>query len=312
VGKAGLRVDETPVHVPVMLDEVLAYLSPRPGATILDGTAGGGGHAETLRERIRPGGRMILLDRDREALERLIARFGRRGDVSYFHANFCDFDQALNQAAVDRLDGALVDLGLSSLQLADAERGFSLQRPGPLDMRFDRSAGLTADEIVNRWDVDRLATLFGKYGDQPYARRIARAIVEARKRRPIHRTDELADVVAAAQPASYRHRKRIHPATRVFQSLRIAVNEEYGSLEKFCEKIFDFLKPGGRVVVLAYHSGEDRIVKQRFREAAGAGVASLPVRKPITPTEAEIRANPRSRSARLRVAERVGLSTGSL
>jgi len=305
-------VDETPVHVPVMLDEVLKRLSPRPGATILDGTAGGGGHAEALRERIRPGGRLILLDRDREALERLIARFGRRGDVSYFHANFCDFDQALDQAAVDRLDGALVDLGLSSLQLADAERGFSLQRPGPLDMRFDRSEGLTAAQIVNRWAEGRLAALFSKFGDQPYARRIARAIVAARKRRPIHRTDELADIVAAAQPAPYRRRKKIHPATRVFQSLRIAVNDEYGSLERFCERIFDFLQPGGLVVVLAYHSGEDRIVKERFREAARTGVASLPVRRPITPTEAEIRANPRSRSVRLRVAERVGPAAGSL
>ena len=294
-----------------MLAEVLEHLRPRPGAVMLDGTAGGGGHAEALLERLRPGGRLILLDRDREALERLVARLGRGPDVAYFHANFCDFDQALRQAGEPSLDGALLDLGLSSGQLADAGRGFSLQTPGPLDMRFDPSEGVTAGEIVNRWDAERLVELFSKLGDQPYARRIARAILEARRRRRIGRTDELAEIVARAVPAPYRHRKRVHPATRVFQALRMAVNDEVGSLERFGGKIFDFLKPGGRVAVLAYHSGEDRIVKERFREAVRAGLAQLPVRKPITPTSAEVRSNPRSRSARLRVAERVGPAAGS-
>jgi len=294
-----------------MLEEVIEHLRPRPGAVMLDGTAGGGGHAEALLERLRPGGRLILLDRDREALERLVARLGRRPDVAYFHANFCDFDEALSESGESGLDGALLDLGLSSVQLADAGRGFSLQAPGPLDMRFDASEGLTAGEVVNRWDADRLAEIFSKFGDQPYARRIARAMVEARRRRRIERTDELAEIVARAVPAPYRHRKRVHPATRVFQALRMAVNDEAGSLERFGGKIFDFLKPGGRVVVIAYHSGEDRIVKQRFRDAMRAGLARLPVRKPITPTAAEVRANPRSRSARLRVAERVGPTAGS-
>jgi len=296
-------VEVTSGHVPVMLAEVLEHLRPRPGEVFLDGTAGGGGHAAALLERIRPDGRLILLDRDQETLERLIARFGRQGDVRYFHANFCDFDQALAEAGEERIDGALVDLGLSSLQLDEADRGFSFDRPGSLDMRFDRTDRLTADEIVNRWPAERLAAIFHEYGDQPFARRIARAMVEARRERPIRRTDELAEIVRAAVPAAFRRSQRIHPATRVFQALRIAVNDELGSLERFLDKIFDYMKPGGRVAVIAFHSGEDRIVKNRFREAVESGRVCLPVAKPMTPSPEEVLANPRSRSARLRVAE---------
>ncbi|MFH1264734.1 MAG: 16S rRNA (cytosine(1402)-N(4))-methyltransferase RsmH [Planctomycetota bacterium] len=292
-------------HVPVMLDEVLEHLRLRPGAVILDGTAGGGGHAAGILGRILPGGRLILLDRDREALERLMARFGRRGDVRYFHANFRHFDQALAEADEEPIDGALLDLGVSSLQLADAERGFSFDQPGPLDMRFDRSEGPSAEEVVNRWNADRLAQIFHDYGDQPFSRRIARAIVESRRRRPIRRTDELAEIVRAALPPAFRRRQRLHPATRVFQALRIAVNDELGSLETFLDNIFDYLKPGGRVVVIAFHSGEDRIVKIRFHEAARKGRVRLPLAKPLTPTPEEVRTNPRSRSARMRVAERL-------
>jgi 16S rRNA (cytosine1402-N4)-methyltransferase len=170
-------------------------------------------------------------------------------------------------------------------------------------MRLDPGQDLTAREIVNRWDVRRLEALFREYADQPFARRIARAIAEARRRRPLERTDELAAVVAAAQPRAFRRGRRLHPATRVFMALRIAVNDEFGSLDRFCCRIFDFLNPGGRVGILAFHSGEDRIVKTRFREAARTGLATLPFRKPLTPAPRERRANPRSRSARLRVAE---------
>ena len=273
---------------------------------MLDGTAGGGGHAAALLEKLRPGGRLFLLDRDPEALERLKARFGRPDDVEYCHADFRDFDHALAGSGAPLLDGALVDLGLSSQQLA-SDRGFSFERPDPLDMRYDRSHDLTAHEIVNHWDARRLADLFGFLADQPYARRIARAIVE---NRPIDRADRLAEVVAAAQPAAYRRRKRVHPATRVFLALRMAVNDELGSLDDFCRKIFGRLKPGGRVAVLSFHSGEDRVVKNRFRVAARAGLAALVTRKPLVPTAGEIRDNPRSRSAKLRVAERLGPDAG--
>jgi 16S rRNA (cytosine1402-N4)-methyltransferase len=292
-------------HVAVLLAEVLEHLRPQPGQTFVDGTAGGGGHAAAILERIRPGGRLVLLDRDRSTLERLIARFGRRGDVRYFHANFCDVDQALAAANVDRVDGAILDLGLSSLQLDTPDRGFSHDRPGPLDMRFNVEDPSTAEEIVNRWPADRLAALFRDYGDQPFSRRIAAAIVEARRRAPLRRTDELAAIVSAAVPAEWKRKERIHPATRVFQALRMAVNDEIGSLETFLDKIFGLLRPGGRLAIIAFHSGEDRIVKHRFREAASAGHVALPFTRPVTPAPEEVAANPRSRSSRLRVAVRL-------
>ncbi len=294
-------MNPVPGHVPVMLDEVLDCLAPRPGRVVLDGTGGEGGHAAALLDRIRPGGRLFVLDRDPEALARLKARFGRPGDVEYCHANFRDFDHALADRGETRLDGALLDLGLSSRQLA-SDRGFSFERPAPLDMRFDPRQELTAHEIVNRWDRERLADLFSELGDQPFARRIARAIVEDR---PIDRTDRLVEIVARAQPGWYRRKKRIHPATRVLMALRMAVNDELGSLDEFCRKIFDRLTVGGRVVVLSFHSGEDRIVKDRFREAARAGTARTLTRKPVTATDEEVRENPRARSAKLRAAEKV-------
>ena len=292
-------------HVPVMLAEALEHLELRPGQTIVDGTAGGGGHAAEILKRIRPGGLLLLLDRDREACERLIARFGRMGDVRYFHANVADIDHVLAEAGLDRVDGVLLDLGVSSLQLADPERGFSFDRPGPIDMRFDRREGPTAGEIVNRWPAERLASLFREYGDQPFSRRMARAIVEARRRQPIRRTDELARIVAGAVPAAWRPARRIHPATKVFMALRIFINCELTSLNAFFDKVFRYLNPGGRVVVIAFHSGEDRIVKARFREAAADGLVRLPVAKPIVATPEEVARNPRSRSAHLRVAERL-------
>jgi 16S rRNA (cytosine1402-N4)-methyltransferase len=288
-----------------MVAEVIEHLRPRPGLTLVDGTAGGGGHAGAILDHIRPGGRLILLDRDREACERLIARFGRAGDVRYFHANVADIDQVLAEAGLDRIDGVLLDLGLSSLQLADADRGFSFERPGRLDMRYDRSRGRTAEEIVNRWRADRLAWIMREYGDQPFARRIVRAIVEARRRQPIRRTDELARIIEGAVPAGWRRRQKIHPATRSFMALRIAVNSEFASLKVFFDNIFRRLNPGGRVVVIAFHSGEDRIVKARFRQAAARGLVRLVTAKPITPTPEEVARNPRSRSAKMRVAERL-------
>jgi len=290
-------------HVPVMLDSVIECLSPHPGQIVVDGTAGGGGHAEAFRRRILPDGQLILIDRDRGALERLKARFGRRGNVRYFHANFCDIDEVLRQAGCPAIDACLLDLGLSSLQLADAERGFSLDRSGPLDMRFDRSEeGLTAEEVVNRWPADRLAEVLRRFGDQPFARRIARAVVEAR---PIGDTGRLAQVVASAVPAAWRRKQTIHPATRLFQAVRIVVNDELGSLETFLDKIVELLRPGGRVAIVSFHSGEDRIVKRRFRKAARDGQVRLPFRKPMRPTPEEVEANPRARSARLRVAQRL-------
>ena len=298
-------MERSAAHVPVMLDEVLEHLRPRPGQVVVDGTAGTGGHAAAVWERIRPGGRLLLVDRDPEALQRLQARFGRQGDIRYFHANFADFDLVLAECGLDRADAVLLDLGVSSEQLSSAPRGFTFSQPGALDMRMDPGATMTAADLVNRWTAERLAALFRDYGDQPMAGRIARAIVEARRRGPIRRTDELADLVAAALPAAWRRTARTHPATRVFQALRIAVNDELGSLERFFEKVWTHLAPGGRVAVIAFHSGEDRIVKERLRQAARDGLIEKPLAKPLTPTPAEVAANPRSRSARLRVGVRL-------
>jgi 16S rRNA (cytosine1402-N4)-methyltransferase len=286
-----------------MLAEVLEHLAPRPGDVMLDGTAGGGGHAAALLERLKPGGRLILLDRDREVLERLMSRLGRGGEVRYFHANFADVDQVAAEAAPGGLDGLLLDLGVSSMQFDQADRGFSFDQSGPLDMRMDRTDPLTAEEIVNRWPAERLAGLFREYGDQPFAGRIAGAIAAARRREPIRTTGRLAEIVTGALPAAFRRAQRQHPATRVFQALRIATNDELGSLETFFDKVLDCMKPGGRVAVIAFHSGEDRIVKNRLRQAALEGRVRLSVAKPITPTPQEILVNPRSRSARMRVAE---------
>ena len=294
-------MDATRGHVPVLLREVLDLLRPRPGQVILDGTGGDGGHAAALLERIRPGGRLFLLDCDSDAIRRLKARFGRPADIEYGHANFRDFDQFLAARGQGAVDGALVDLGVSTPQLA-GDRGFSFERPAPLDMRFDPTQPRTAYEVVNRWDERRLAEAFSRYGDQPFARRIARAIV---RNRPIERADRLAEVVEAAQPLGYRRRKRVHPATRVFLVVRMLVNDEIANLDAFCRKVFDRLAPGGRVAVISFHSGEDRVAKNRFREAVRGGAAVLVTQRPVTPSAEEVRENPRARSAKLRVAERV-------
>jgi len=289
-------------HVPVMRREVIEHLEPRPGHVVVDGTAGGGGHAEAIRPHLQPGGQLILLDRDRGALQRLMNRFGTPPDIRFFHANFCDVDEVVCEAGHRQIDGCLADLGVSSLQLGEAARGFSFDRPARLDMRYDRSQDLTADEVVNRWPAETLVEAIRTYGDQPFARRIVRAIVDAR---PVERTDDLAAIVADAVPAAWRRKQKIHPATRVMQAIRIVVNDELGSLRTFLDKIFPLLRPGGRLVVLAFHSGEDRIVKTRFREAARDGWVRLPVTRPLRPTPEEVEANPRARSARLRVAERL-------
>jgi 16S rRNA (cytosine1402-N4)-methyltransferase len=287
-----------------MTAEILEQLRPRPGQTILDGTGGGGGHAAAILGRIRPGGLLLLLDCDHEACERLIARFGRVGDIRYFCANFADLDEVLAQAGLALIDGALLDLGASSLQLGDPARGFSFERAGPLDMRMDRDRRLTASQIVNRWAEDRLAAALRDYGDEPMSRRMARAIVAARRRGPIRRTDQLAEILSSAVPPAWR-RRRIHPATRAFMALRIIVNEEFVNINTFFDKVFRHLRPGGRLAVLTFHSGEDRIVKARLRQAVREGLVSLPVAKPVTPSRQEIARNPRSRSAKLRICERL-------
>src|SRR4051794_16753123 len=307
-------------HLPVMAGEVLETLSPRPGSLQIDATVGGGGHTERILEAASPDGRVLGLDADELAIERVRARLARFGErLVLRRSNFRELGDVAPDAGFGRVDGLLFDLGLSSFQLADRDRGFGFRAGGPLDMRFDTSRGVPASELLATLSADELAALFRKYGEEPSAWRIAKAIVEARRTAPVETAEELAALVERVVPENPRQKRRIHPATRVFQALRIAVNEELDALEQGLAAAVDLLRPGGRLVVLSYHSLEDRIVK-RFLQAERRGCVCPPeapvcvcghaprlrlVTKDMTPSEAEIAANPRARSARLRAAERL-------
>lgn len=306
-------------HQPVMVAEAIALLSVRPGGRYLDATFGGGGHTRAILEASAPDGRVLALDADPAAVARgaeLAARSAGRLIVR--HGNFAAMDRLARAEGFAPVDGVLLDLGMSSLQLDDPARGFSFQRPGPLDMRFDPTTGPSAREIVNTWSEEDLARALFVYGEERHARRIARAIVAARRARPIETTDQLAALVE--QAVGGRRGQPIHPATRTFQALRIVVNRELESLEQGLAAALDLLAPGGRLVVIAFHSLEDRIVKQFFRTAARDCICppETPVcvcghrarlriltPKPLRPSAAEQDRNPRSRSARLRAAERL-------
>jgi 16S rRNA (cytosine1402-N4)-methyltransferase len=307
-------------HTPVLAEEVMTILSPRPGGLQIDGTLGGGGHTERILEASNPDGRVLGLDADPAAITRVRARLTRFGDrLVLRQANFRELADVAPPAGFGAVDGLLLDLGLSSFQLADDGRGFGFRTSGPLDMRFDPTRGVPASELLATLDVDELAMLFRRYGEEPHALRIARSIVRERAVAPIATADRLAAVVASTVHAT-RGSHRIHPATRVFQALRIAVNDELGALEAVLSAAMDLLRPGGRLVVLSYHSLEDRIVK-RFVAAERKGCVcprEVPIcvcgrvprlravgPQPVMPTELEVSANPRARSARLRAAERL-------
>jgi 16S rRNA (cytosine1402-N4)-methyltransferase len=305
-------------HLPVMMDEVVETLAPRAGSLQIDATLGGAGHAERILEACAPDGRLLGLDADGAAIARSARRLARFGDrVVLRQVNFRELADVAPAAGFGEVDGLLLDLGLSSFQLGDVERGFGFRAGGRLDMRFDTSRGRAAADLLATLDARDLAALFRRYGEEPFAGRIARAIVETRVTAPVETAEQLAALVARAVPAP--RSRRIHPATRVFQALRIAVNDELGALEAGLAASLVLLRPGGRLVVLSYHSLEDRIVK-RFIAAEQKGCVcppDVPVcvcgRKPNlrslgksrTPDSDEITANPRSRSARLRGAERV-------
>ncbi len=311
-----------PGHLPVLLREAISLLAPRAGQRLIDGTFGGGGHTRALLEAAAPDGRVLALDADPDAIARsapLRAEYGNRLIVR--HTNFAAMTEAAASVGWDAetVDAILLDLGLSSFQLADAARGFSFQGDGPLDMRFDDTTGITAAEIVNGWDETALADLFWAYGEEPAARRVARILVQRRAAQPFARTGQLADAVVSAKGV---RRGRIHPATQVFQALRIAVNDEIGVLERALGAARDLLCPGGRLAVISFHSLEDRAVKLFFRHEASATEPdmlprSVPVQpaartpvlriltpRPVAAARDETGANPRARSAHLRVAEK--------
>lgn len=288
------------MHRSVLLAEALELLAVRPGGLYVDGTLGLGGHAAAILERSSPGGRVIAFDKDAEtmaAARETLRPFGDR--VRLVHA---DFREAPRTLGAERADGILLDLGVSSAQLDDASRGFSFREEGPLDMRMDRSDGPTAADLVNRLPEDELANLIYRYGEERASRRIARAIAEARKRRHFATTLELAEVVRRAAGRS--RRPGLDPATQTFQALRIAVNAELVDLEAALQALAACLAPGGRLVAIAFHSLEDRAVKHTFRALQGQGGFTVLTKKPLRPGEAEVRANPRARSARLRGLQR--------
>ena len=288
-------------HIPVLLEAVLRLLQPRANGSYIDATLGAGGHAEALLQASGPEGRLLGLDQDTTALHiarTRLAPYGDRADL--VHANFRDLSRVAQTQGWTAADGILLDLGLSSMQLDQGERGFAFSHDAPLDMRMDTRQGQSAADLVNTLPERELADLIYEYGEEPASRRIARAIVAAR---PLETTTRLAQVVARV--AGGRGYWRIHPATRTFQALRIAVNDELGALKTVLPQAVSLLKPGGRLAVISFHSLEDRIVKQFMRDAAQQSTLMVLTRKPLTANEAEIAENSRARSAKLRVAERL-------
>lgn len=296
------------MHLPVLLDEVIDSLSLKAGYKVLDATAGGGGHAIEILRRIAPDGMLVAVDRDPDAIKRTRERIegvGAEGaEVVYVNDDFRNVDGILEKAGIKKVDGALFDLGVSSFQVDEAEKGFSFLKEGPLDMRFDPSAGVSAGDVVNRFGRQELAEIIRDYGEERHFRKVAEAICEARKRKRIGTTTELAGIIRAAIGGWY-SRQRLDPSVRTFQAIRIYVNDELGAAEEGVKKALRLLEPGARICVISFHSLEDRIIKNIFREAAKAGQVRIITKKPMVPTAREASENPRSRSAKLRVAERI-------
>ena len=283
----------------------MELLDPAPGDVILDATLGGGGHAARILERILPGGRLLAVDRDPEAIRRAKALLLDNGtNITYFNNDFRRLPDLLGKEGVASIDGALFDLGVSSYQIDDAERGFSFLKEGPLDMRFDRSEGFSALEVVNTFSKEELAEIIKEFGEERHASLVAQGILQERKRKKITRTCELAEVISRTIGGKYRNQK-LHPACRTFQALRIYVNDELGSVEEGVKAALDLLSPGGRICVISFHSLEDRIVKNLFRDNYKKGRVKLLTKKPVIPQRGEVKSNPRARSAKLRGAEKI-------
>jgi len=311
--------DCPPEHVPVLLKESIDLLQPRPGAVFIDATLGMAGHAFAILERIQPGGLLIGIDRDEESLDRARARLEPfKKSVKLFHENYKNLPLLLNHLLIREIDGMIVDLGASAAQILAPARGFSFHSDDPLDMRMDRAQRLTAADLVNGLPEAQLADIIYRYGEERLSRRIAAAIVAAREQKPVTRCSQLAEIVSKAMRV--RGFPSTHPATRTFQALRIAVNEELEGLEGFFTEAVSFLKTGGRLAVIAFHSLEDRIVKRVFHLLAGQCVCDKPrelctcprvpkvkllTTRAVKPAAAELEANPRSRSARLRAVEKL-------
>lgn len=293
-------------HKSVMCREIFTYLQPKPGQIFVDCTLGSGGHAEQILNAIVPGGRLIGIDQDLEALKtagRRLEKFG--SNVTLVHDNFENLSSILEKCRIEKIDGILFDLGLSSLQIESKTRGFSFQYDSVLDMRMNQDNKITAFDLINHLTEDEIAKIIRNYGEDPWARKIARLIVQERKKNPLSTTFQLVEVISKA--VSYKTKSKIHPATRTFQSFRIAVNRELEVLEKALETAVEFLNLSGRICVISFHSLEDRIVKNVFKKKASQKKIKILTKKPLFATEQEIGGNLHARSARLRTAERNGV-----
>lgn len=316
-------------HIPVLMEEVLAGLCLDQGKSVVDATLGGGGHTRAILEKIVPTGKLLSLDQDRVAIEAFLLRaaeeilFQEALDTKHLavrKANFSQIEEVVAEENFGPVDAIMADLGYSSDQIEDGERGLSFQYTGPLDMRLDQETDVTAQVIVNTYDAKELAHIFREYGEEEYAYPLAEAIVQARKSKAIETTRELREIIESATPEGKRRTMKIHPATKIFQALRIVVNDEYTKLREFLAGSVAVLKPAGRLVVISFHSGEDKIVKEFFQEQAKGCVCprEFPVcichqkptlkiitKKVVIAREGEVAGNPRSRSAKLRIAEKI-------
>jgi len=303
--------DDLSPHRPVMLDEVIDFIKPGKGDIIVDATIGAGGHSCEILKRIQPDGLLIGIDKDAEILkiaDRFLSKIG--DNYKLYQADFADLGCVLEKLKISKVNGILLDLGVSSLQLDSLERGFSFNKEGPLDMRMDRTEGVTAEDLLKRLSEREMADVFWKYGEERKSRRVARAIVyEQKKGVSIKTTAQLAKIAEKALyvPGKYSKKRKIHPATRIFQALRIVVNDELKSLEQFLNDACGFLAGGSRIVVMSFHSLEDRLVKRAFREGKNAALLEILTKKPLIACDSEIRENVRSRSVKLRAAERTYL-----
>ena len=312
---------ETYIHRPVLLEECIQALAIRPDGVYLDGTLGRGGHSEEIAKRLSERGRLLCVDRDQQALDEAGVRLAPWADrITFLHGNFADLPELMDRAGVEKADGMLFDLGVSSPQLDDPVRGFSYMHDAPLDMRMDRDDALTAWTVVNQWPREELRRILSQYGEERYAGPIAAAIDRARQTAPIETTGQLVEIIRGALPAAALREKQ-HPAKRSFQGIRIAVNDELGAISRMLQAAVPRLNPGGRLAVISFHSLEDRIVKSELAAAARGCTCppefpvcvcgkkpqvKLITRKPILPGPAELTENPRARSAKLRVAEKIG------
>jgi len=297
------------MHAPVLLKEVLYYLEPKPGDTILDATINGGGHAQEILKIIGENGKLIGIEQDAAILENLKSQISNlKNNLILINGNFRDLDKLLEAYKIKKINGAIFDLGMSSVQLEDSGRGFSFQKEEPLIMSYKsdfKPNDLIARDLINKWSEREIADVLYKYGEERYSRRIARGIAERRKERPIETTSELVEIIRLSVPPAYRNNRRIHCATRTFQALRIAVNDELEAMKEGMEKAWGLISKNSRLVVISFHSLEDRIVKNFFRKIDDKKEGQILTKKPVIPKEGEQKLNPRSRSAKLRAIKKI-------